>query len=260
MTGVRPDYYGAWVSSDAYRAERAEKAQVILHLCREALEAATHIGDAGCGTGLVKRALEGALQKPIIGFEIDVSFVEVADRVVAADACRLPVPDASFDVLILNHLYEHVRDQPALFREAWRVLKPGGVVYVSAGSRRAVLEPHYRLPFLSWLPRWLADRYVRWTGRGTEYKDIRFLTYAKLERLMRAPGFRLRDITERALYELLGDERGPGWRPVWALISRLPGALRRRLLKSASPQWFFTLVKPTASERGGQAGEGRGVA
>jgi SAM-dependent methyltransferase len=186
VSAVKPDYYAAWVSSDAYRAERAHKAEVILHLCRAVLERATRIGDVGCGTGLVKEALEAALGKPIVGFEIDVSFVEVGERVVAADACRLPISDGGFDVLILNHLYEHVRDQAGLFREAWRVLRPGGVAYVAAGSRRAVLEPHYQLPFLSWLPRGLADRYVRWTGRGKEYRDIRFLTYAKLERLMAA--------------------------------------------------------------------------
>ncbi len=260
MTDVKPDYYGAWVSSDAYRSERADKAEVVLRLCREALEDATHIGDVGCGTGLVKRALEDALQKPIVGFEIDVSFVEVSDRVVAADACRLPVPDASFDVLILNHLYEHVQDQAGLFREAWRVLRPGGLAYVAAGSRRAVLEPHYRLPFLSWLPRRLADRYVRWTGRGNGYGDIRFLTYTELERLMSVPGFRVRDITERALKELLGEDRGSGWRPAWALMSRSPRSLRRRLLQAASPQWFFTLTRPTTAEAGQEAVRGRGAA
>lgn len=257
MTGAAEDRYERWVRSRAYRAERASKAEVILHLCRDRLAAAGRIGDLGAGTGLIKKTLEAQIGKPIVGFELDTSFVEARERMVVADACRLPVPDGAFDFLVLNHLYEHVRDQARLFEEAWRALRPGGAAYVSAGSRRAVLEPHYRLPFLSWLPRGTADRYVRWTGRGAGYGEIRFLDYRPLRRLMEAPGFRVRDLTERALSELLGEGRGAGWRPAWAVLARLPASLRRPLLHAASPQWFFLLEKDREGGKGrGEVGRG----
>jgi len=238
------DYYARRVSSPEYRDSRVDRAGVILHLLRDRLSGATRIGDIGSGTGIMKTALEVKSSKSIIGFELDVPFVVDRQRVVGADACRLPVPDASFDLLILNHIYEHVSDQPGLFEEAWRVLRPGGAAYVSAGSRLAVIEPHYRLPFLSWLPRGVADGYLRASGRGDSYAGVRFLTYRPLARMMGAPGFVVGDLTERALRELLGPERGARWHPIWKGLAAAPAGLRAAMLRAASPQWFFILEKP----------------
>jgi hypothetical protein len=43
------------------------------------------------------------------------------------------------------------------------------------------------LPFLSYLPLSLANRYLRWTGRGTDYTDASYApTYWRLNRLLRA--------------------------------------------------------------------------
>ena len=47
-------------------------------------------------------------------------------------------------------------------------------------SKLAIMEPHYRLPFLSWLPNSAASLYLRMSRRGSEYAGIRFLTYGPL--------------------------------------------------------------------------------
>jgi SAM-dependent methyltransferase len=238
------DYYARRVSSPAYRASRIAKAEVVARLLGSRLDAAERIADVGTGTGIIKKELERRTSKFIVGFELDIPFVVEKSGVVAADGCRLPVPDASFDLVLLNHIYEHVPDPGRLFREAWRVLRPGGAAYVSAGSRFAVIEPHYRLPFLSWLPRRAADLYLRASGRGGTYEGVRFLAYRPLVRLMRAPGFEVRDITQTALRELLGPDRGGRWRLVWAVLRRMPRRVRREILTRGSPQWFFILEKP----------------
>lgn len=48
-----------------------------------------------------------------------------------ASALDLPVPDGTFDVVIMNDFMEHISDPVGALREAMRVLKPGGRVYIN---------------------------------------------------------------------------------------------------------------------------------
>ena len=50
---------------------------------------------------------------------------------VAADIHRLPIPDGTLSFCIGNHLLEHARDPIAALEEMLRVVRPGGVAYVS---------------------------------------------------------------------------------------------------------------------------------
>ena len=44
----------------------------------------------------------------------------------AADAARLPFPDGTFDCVVNGFMLRNVTDLPAVFRELYRVLRPGG--------------------------------------------------------------------------------------------------------------------------------------
>lgn len=46
----------------------------------------------------------------------------------------LPLRDASVDIIASNAVFEHCRDLPAVLREAYRILRPGGTMY-------AIYEP-----------------------------------------------------------------------------------------------------------------------
>jgi SAM-dependent methyltransferase len=48
---------------------------------------------------------------------------------VFADPSRIPLADASVDAVLLDAVLEHVPDAHAVVREAWRVLRPGGIIY-----------------------------------------------------------------------------------------------------------------------------------
>lgn len=46
---------------------------------------------------------------------------------VKADICDLPFKDDSFDVILCNHVLEHIPDDTKAMQELYRVLKPGGM-------------------------------------------------------------------------------------------------------------------------------------
>lgn len=52
-------------------------------------------------------------------------FSPLAD--VKADICDLPFPDNTYDVILCNHVLEHIADDTKAMQELYRVLKPGGM-------------------------------------------------------------------------------------------------------------------------------------
>ena len=238
------DRYETFTATEAYREGRLRKARVIAHLCAPYLTGSARAADLGAGTGIIRKALEVESGNPIYGLEIDSQFIVEKERMVRGDVLRIPFASESLDFVMLNHLYEHVPDAGALFRETYRVLRPGGRAYVTAGSRLAIVEPHYRLPFLSWLPKGSAGAYLRITRRGRSYDDIQFLTYRPLTRLMRSAGFIIHDVTERAIDDLIRVAWGERWAAVWGALRRMPDGVRRSFLRTGSPQWFFFLERP----------------
>jgi ubiquinone/menaquinone biosynthesis C-methylase UbiE len=90
--------------------------------------------DLGCGTGLYTRALEKA-GCTVIAADFSLSMLSAAKRSgsgrpVCAD-CRKPLPfeDGSFDVVTSFDVLTYVPDLDAMFLEAKRVLKTGGLFF-----------------------------------------------------------------------------------------------------------------------------------
>jgi predicted SAM-dependent methyltransferase len=52
-------------------------------------------------------------------------FSPLAD--VKADICNLPFKDNSYDIILCNHVLEHIPDDTKAMQELYRVLKPGGM-------------------------------------------------------------------------------------------------------------------------------------
>ena len=115
----------------------------------------------------------------------------------------------SVDIVIFNHIYEHVVDADAVMADIRRVLRPDGVVYLGLGNRLGIMEPHYKLPFLSWLPKRIAHRYVRSTGRASNYYET-FRTRRGLRKM--CAGLRIWDYLRSAsrLTRIRGRRYGAG--------------------------------------------------
>jgi SAM-dependent methyltransferase len=171
---------------------RRRKAAKILAVLRHFLGVEDLSGlralDIGCSAGFISDELRLA-GAAVIGLDIDEPGLDKARQrfgehvdFIAAPGSAIPLPSKSVDVVVFNHIYEHVPDPDAVMAEIARVLRDEGVVYLGLGNRLGVMEPHYKLPFLSWLPRWLADRYVRLAGRADSYYEA-FRTRSGLRRL-----------------------------------------------------------------------------
>lgn len=134
--------------------------------------------DVGCSAGLFASALSPYFYE-VFGIDIDTHALEIAKqqhakpnvRYVLGDSLNLPFPDNSIDLVLCNHVYEHVPDATQLFDEILRILSPNGVCYFGAASRLTFIEPHYHLPLLSWLPKPLAHFYMKVSGKGEYYYE-----------------------------------------------------------------------------------------
>ena len=122
---------------------------------------------------------------------------------------QLPFPDAVFDVVLTNHVIEHVGDrqaQQAHLAELHRVLRADGVGYLAVPNRWMLVEPHYKLAFLSWLPRAWRTPYLRAMRRGENY-DCEPLQMKQLEHLLRDAGFQHHNLCISALRATFEIER-----------------------------------------------------
>lgn len=90
--------------------------------------------DAGCGrTAPVLRKYLGRVPR-LIGVEV-VDFTDVPQGIeaITADLARLPLPDASVDLIMSRSVFEHLTDPQRVYAEFARVLRPGGrVVFLTA--------------------------------------------------------------------------------------------------------------------------------
>jgi SAM-dependent methyltransferase len=105
--------------------------------------------EVGCGIGGNLPAL--AEHGPALGCEISAAAAcQAADvgSVVVADGARLPVIGGSVGAVVCTEVLEHVDDPGRVFAEIARVLRPGGVAYVTT--------PNYANA--AGLHKWLADR------------------------------------------------------------------------------------------------------
>ena len=106
------------------------------------VEAQDHVLDVGCGIGGASRFAAATYGCRVTGIDLTREYVETGrelctwigleDRVqlLHGNAMSMDFGDGTFDKVFLLHVGMNIPDKGALATEAWRVLKPGGVLGV----------------------------------------------------------------------------------------------------------------------------------
>ncbi|HEY0192732.1 MAG TPA: bifunctional 2-polyprenyl-6-hydroxyphenol methylase/3-demethylubiquinol 3-O-methyltransferase UbiG [Kofleriaceae bacterium] len=152
---VNNDWYAAlgarWYTADdtpiaLLRAEsRHRNPWIAAELDRHLGAGLQRVLDLGCGGGFLANYL-ARRDHHVTGIDTTAENLEVARRYdrtgtvtyLVADACALPFPDASFDVVCAMDLLEHVEDSARLIAEASRVLAPNGLLFFHTFNRTRI--------------------------------------------------------------------------------------------------------------------------
>ncbi|MFC5750571.1 class I SAM-dependent methyltransferase [Actinomadura rugatobispora] len=146
---------------DRYRTELTDQAVLdAIGPC-----AGLRVLDAGCGEGYLSRTLS-ARGAEVVGIDAAQGLIDAASahpdgRAVSyhrASVDAMPVEDASFDLVVCNHLFSHLQDPADAVGEFARVLRSGGRLVVltlhpcfyiadaEQGARTAVPAARYFSP------------------------------------------------------------------------------------------------------------------
>ena len=204
-------------------ATRTEKADTITDILASAIDVPDpRVLDDGCGSGVIAQLLGTRSSAVVVAVDRrDQRTTTLGHSFAAADGAALPFRDDCFDVVVSNHVLEHVGDARAQLRylqEARRVLRRDGALYLAVPNKYRLVEAHYGVPLLSWLPQSAADRVVRSLGKGTWY-DVVPPSKTGLLRLLTAAGFDVTDVTVDVARRRLA-ARGP----LTTLSDRLPAS------------------------------------
>jgi len=222
--------------------KRIVKAERILSIiAKEHVQPATLTClEIGTGSGVMSRVFAGAFKQFT---SVDVNDLRLSKddtidfRLLSGDS--LPFADESFDVIISAHVLQYIESKEEHLAETSRVLKPGGIVYFSTSNKYALIEPHFNLPLLGYLPRPLASKSLQLFGRADVYR-MHSQSYGSLLSTLQ-PFFQIRDITlvlvkqcDEYDFTDVASVRYASWLPQWLL-----SALERTIMTN----WIFLLRK-----------------
>jgi ubiquinone/menaquinone biosynthesis C-methylase UbiE len=192
MTGKT--HYSTFGANPAENYQRFFVPQIGAPVAADLLEAARlqpgeRVLDVACGTGVVTRlaAERVGASGAVAGLDVTPAMLAVARREsppgvrwYEASAESMPLPDASFDVVLCQMGLQFVADKPAALREMRRVLAPGG---------RALLSVPGPTPALFDIMSQALSREIGPEAAGFMPAVFSLHDARELERLLREAGF-----------------------------------------------------------------------
>ena len=154
-----------------YAQHRRVHPQVLKSLIETGpIDGATRVLEVGCGTGNYSLALVEATGCQSYGIDPSPAMLAQAENrspeatFQLGHAEKLDFPDSYFDVVFSVDVIHHVRDRAAFYREARRVLKPGGG-FCTVTDTEAIIRS--RQPLAVYWPETIAPELERYPSLAT---------------------------------------------------------------------------------------------
>lgn len=234
-----------WLAHMRWRADFAEwrtrrlwqenyQRETLQEIKRYAPAQNARVLDLGAGMGGFAVAMQRAGER-ITALDYNFAYCEIARtraRRYALDLPALvgagealPFADASFEIVTCWDVLEHVQAPRQLLREIARVLKHDGVAFMTVINRLALVDPHYHLRFVNYVPRAVGETYIALRQRTKEsalrdrqrLSEMHYYTYGAFQQFAAEFGFRVEDaLRARSRFNKypppLGDALYNGWR------------------------------------------------
>jgi len=163
------------------------------------------VADIGCGAG-TQSLLWAELGCDVRGLDVNEPLLDLArDRAAQAgytidfvlgSAVSLPWPHECVDVCLAVELIEHVADWRSCLNEFCRILRPGGVLFLSTTNVLCPIQQEFNLPLYSWYPRafkkhfeTLAKTTRPQLANYTKYPAENWFTFYQLRDFLKKRGF-----------------------------------------------------------------------
>ena len=133
------------------------------------------------------------------------------------DSEHLPFSSASFDVIIMQDVIEHLQSKRKIINSLHTLLKKNGIIYLSTPNKfsifNVIADPHWGVPFISLLKRENIKKYFLGTFRRAETarKDIAELSSLNNLLSLFEDKFEVKLFTSHSVKELFNGNKGIVW-------------------------------------------------
>ncbi|MBW2975060.1 class I SAM-dependent methyltransferase [Candidatus Woesearchaeota archaeon] len=227
------------------KKRKYRKAEKIIRILRKFVDdlSKCNVLDIGTGSGYISEYFCKRCYKQYSVDIDDLRLTKKGYKFAKYGGRLLPFPNNKFDVVISNGVIEHVKDQKKHLDEIYRVLKKNGIAYICTPNKYWFIDGHTHLPFITYLPHKLADRYMKiMKAEFSLFTDgnwgVRALSYNKLKRMSNK--FAFTDMTANIMKN--PDKYGLKDYMAFHLTKYLPLPILR-LLKYISPTFVVVLRK-----------------